>query len=325
MIELQSVWGWEPALYLFLGGLGAGTFVVSAIIFLLEKVHRKTCAICMWTAAACLCVGLGLLLMDVEKPFAALAMWQSFSNVGASWMAIGAWILFCAVIVFAACACFVTDKITGKVAIEKRKTWANVLAVIGILLGLGVAAYTGILLKSAPGVPFWNTGILPLLFTVSAMDTGVALVAIIFAIFEAEAAKVTRRNLEVGAVVLILVEVAVLVWFLKTMQTGGNAGAWDSFNAGYAATAMAGADAVLHGSLSFAFWALVVVLGLAVPFLVAVYEIATAKKEEAGKSGRAIAIAGAACALIGGCALRFVVLLAGAHADIVVQSIANIL
>ena len=324
MIELQSVWGWEPALYLFLGGLGAGTFVVSAIIYLLEKVHRKACAVGMWTAAACLCVGLGLLLMDVEKPFSALLMWRSFGNVGASWMAIGAWILFAAVIVFVLCAIMLTDRISGKIAVEKRKMWANILAGIGIVLGLGVAAYTGILLKSAPGVPFWNTGILPLLFTVSAMDTGVALVAIIFAIMEPATAKVTRRNLEICAVVLILVETAVLIWFLKTMQAGGPLGAWDTMNAGYAATAVAGVGTLLQGKLSFAFWALVVVLGLAVPFLVAIFEIATAKGENA-KGGRLVAIIGSACALVGGCALRFVVLLAGAHADIVVDTIANLL
>ena len=34
MIELQSVWGWQPALYLFLGGMGAGAFVVAAVLYL---------------------------------------------------------------------------------------------------------------------------------------------------------------------------------------------------------------------------------------------------------------------------------------------------
>ena len=42
-----------------------------------------------------------------------------------------------------------------------------------------VAAYTGILLMSAPGVPLWNTLLLPCLFTVSALDTGVALVELV--------------------------------------------------------------------------------------------------------------------------------------------------
>ena len=323
MIAFQSVWGWEPALYLFLGGLGAGTFVAAAVIYLSSKDHRLPVSCAMWTAVLCLCVGLALLLADVVKPFRALAMWQSFGNVGSSWMAIGAWVLFAAVIVFAVCAFMLTDKWAAKIPVEHRRTWANILSPIGILLGLGVAAYTGILLKSAPGVAFWNTGILPCLFTVSALDTGVALMAIIMAVCERPSAKV-RYGLEIAAAVLIVVEVAVLVWFLTAMANGGNA-LWGKFNADYAATAAASADAVLHGSLSFAFWALVVACGLALPLCVAVFEIATAKK--AGAEGPAITlpIIGAAGALLGGCALRFVVLFAGAHADITMSAIANML
>ena len=38
MIELQTVWGWQPALYLFLGGMGGLALMSAAeIIQLLDK------------------------------------------------------------------------------------------------------------------------------------------------------------------------------------------------------------------------------------------------------------------------------------------------
>ena len=35
---LQTIWGWQPALYLFLGGMGAGTFVMAAVLFFISAV-----------------------------------------------------------------------------------------------------------------------------------------------------------------------------------------------------------------------------------------------------------------------------------------------
>ena len=32
MVELQTTWGWLPAIYLFLGGLGAGAFLTVSIL-----------------------------------------------------------------------------------------------------------------------------------------------------------------------------------------------------------------------------------------------------------------------------------------------------
>ena len=38
MITLQSVWGWQPSLYLFLGGMGSGAFAVLSVLFLIVAI-----------------------------------------------------------------------------------------------------------------------------------------------------------------------------------------------------------------------------------------------------------------------------------------------
>ena len=62
MIELQSVWGWQPALYLFLGGMGAGAFVVAAVLYLRcgSKAGKRWPCLpgvpsCAWQWAFCAC------------------------------------------------------------------------------------------------------------------------------------------------------------------------------------------------------------------------------------------------------------------------------
>ena len=98
MDSLQTIWGWQPALYLFLGGLGAGTFLTAGILFLKDRGrHRRALCLGMWFSVICLCVGLLLLVTELINPLRGLMLWQSFSNF-TSWMTYGAWLVFAAVI-----------------------------------------------------------------------------------------------------------------------------------------------------------------------------------------------------------------------------------
>lgn len=321
MIELQTVWGWQPTLYLFLGGLGAGTFLVAALVHLFTRKHEKIVCMGMWSAVAFLAVGLGFLLMEVTAPLRALMMWQSFSQFD-SWMAIGAWLLFAGIVVFVIAAFAATKPLYTLVKVTDKTACAvkTLCSALGIVFALCIALYTGILLKSAPGVPFWNTGMLPALFTVSAIDTGVAFMAILTAVFEKEAHGL-RFKMELATIALIIVETAVLVLFVTYMLGGGNE-FFEGLEVGYCATATASAQNWLEGQLAAPFWGLVVTVGLAVPFVVAIVQCA-AKLGPVPE--RALAVLGATCVLVGGCALRFITLLAGAHVDIVVNAIGALL
>ena len=69
MIELQTAWGWQVALYLFLGGLGAGTFIAATLLgFVRRKRHRRALAVSYWIAVACIAAGLLSLLSEVVHP-----------------------------------------------------------------------------------------------------------------------------------------------------------------------------------------------------------------------------------------------------------------
>ena len=379
MIELQSVWGWQPALYLFLGGMGAGAFVVAAVLYLrCGSKAGKTVAVSAWCSIVCLAVGLLCLLPELTNPLRGLLLWQSFSNFS-SWMTIGAWVLVAALVVFGVFAVLSTEKTAALVSqawkglYAKRHRVLSVLAIVGIVLGIGVAAYTGILLMSAPGVPLWNTPLLPFLFTVSGLDTGIALVEVVSVANAKKEALPSRghRLMEKLVVVLVVVEAIVLAVLLTSMHAGGpqvDGGASGS------ATAALSADLLTTGSLAPWFWALVVACGLAMPLLAALTGLISHRGKRPAKAvgqagersdrgleapdgprgqgfadscdsvkvsssdaaprdleskpaegkGGGMVLAGAFGALVGGCALRFVVVLAGVHADPVADATAQL-
>lgn len=320
MEGLQVVWGWQPALYLFLGGMGAGAFIAAMFVYLREgEKCRGTAVVSVLASIVCLVVGLLLLLSELITPLRGMMMWQSFSNF-TSWMTFGAWIVFAAVVVFMLVA-ICMGKRSGAIVSKVWKGFeglapklTRILGIVGMLLGLCVAAYTGILLMSAPGVPLWDTPLIPCLFTVSALDTGIALVEVVAFIFhkKEEMGEKTAKILEIAVVVLVVLELVVLALLLTSMM-----GATDNV---IAAAAAQSASILVEGQLAPFFWGLVVAVGLALPLVAAVLAVVMKSKKAC-----VISLVGAIGAMAGGCTLRFVIIMAGLHADPVMGAVAVLL
>ena len=293
MDMLQTDWGWQIAVYLFLGGLAAGTLFVMGLINVRRpgRFTRAT-AVAAWASVACLGVGLLMLLADVSEPLRALMLWQSFSHFG-SWMTIGAWLLFFGVICAGVWALAATVAAVKGEKAARAKKLVRGLAPVAIVFGVCIAAYTGILLSVLKAHPLWNTALLPVLFTVSAIDTGVALSAIILLLCakDEEEKEEVHAKLERGTVILVVAEIVVLVGLLAVVGTQSTTGA-------------ASIGLLVGGPLAIPFWAFVV-LGLLAPGAIAIL----GSRRESAKP--ALGILGNALCLAGGCALRFLILLAG--------------
>lgn len=375
-METQLMWGWQSALYLFLGGMGAGAFLVVGVLYLRDcATDRNLLAASTWAALACVGVGLMLLLSELSAPLRGLMMWQSFSHF-TSWMTFGAWLAFAAMVLFFVCALLLTKPSNAFLkkaipALERKEEGVlRVLVVAGMVFAAGVAVYTGMLLMSAPGIGLWNTPLLPCLFTVSAVDTGVALVELIALACVFTLGEPSERFLRRCVVALVCIEMVVVAAFCVTSASGSPSA---SYSAGV----------LLTGEFALPFWAVFVSVGLALPLLAAFLGLrvsspqgvpvaqsvlssqdapapasaeasapaalqgiratqdgqdASAQQPEsacvreagerdapAPRARRGIAAltcVGALGALVGGCALRFLVLFAGAHADLVAATIA---
>lgn len=309
----RLVWFWAQALYLFLGGMGAGAFIMAAVLYLVDGTkHRFIVCISMWVALASLIAGLLLLLTDLINPARGAMMQLSFRNF-TSWMAWGAWGMVFAVLFFGLSALLAT-RLVGNWLNKKWKCYTpanakllrRVLACVGIAFGVFAALYTGMLLKGAKGVPLWGTYLLPCLFAISAIDTGVALVkvlAVAVAKFD-PLAKKAALLMERIVIILAVLELVTLAVFLETA---------------FAGAAAPSAAMLVSGELAAPFWIMVVLVGLILPLFMALVGIFGKVK-----GGRLMMI-GAVGALIGGCAMRFLILAAGVHVPLVSQALANLL
>ena len=295
-IGLQTTWGWEIAVYLFLGGLAAGTICAVAIINLATgERFKNTVRFGAWAGVIALAVGTLALLIEVGKPFRAIVLFRSFVNFD-SWMALGAWFLIIGLLLYGLYALSWTGWIAERISPLLR--WRTILSILVIPISLGIALYTGVLLGVLWSHPLWNTWLLPSLFTASALDTGVVLATAYATLRESsEGAVHLKKALEVSTVALIALEGTILGSYLGTMLSSDSEAAALS------------AQVLTTGSLSQYFWVIVVGLGLAVPFLVSLVLII--RSDIARRTREIFPMLGIISCLAGGFTLRLVVLLAG--------------
>jgi formate-dependent nitrite reductase membrane component NrfD len=290
------IWTWEVAMYLFLGGLTAGIMVFAALMTVRNKDRVAPFATTRLALLApiVLSVGMTTLFLDLEHKLFVYRFYTSFQIT--SPMSWGAWILIVVYpisilqimstmrIGYSPLASFVDKQTIGRLIIDwcERYRVQIAFAVIPFAVALGI--YTGILLSAFGARPFWNSGVLGLLFLVSGMSTAAALVVLI-ARQKSEKELFTRLDL-----VLILAEIALVVLLLISLASGS----------GQHIEAL---QSVMGGSYTLAFWVLFVGFGLLIPLLLEILEISGINKS--------LAVLAPVLVLIGGYALRQVVMDAG--------------
>ena len=291
------VWGWQIAWYLFLGGLGAGATLTSLVasrsgsrFAAIERAGATLAGPAVAFGTALLVLDLGMGRREPWRLVYLYANWQS----PMTW---GTWILT----LFIPIALLHSLAVTGAMAPRFERFVApvrrvSVRAQSGLKLAAGVLAlstaiYTGVLLSVPPSFPLLNSWLLPVLFLVSALSTGLS-AAVLGGYLMARRQSVELdlhrwSRIHIGLVVL---ELGVLL-------------AWLSLGSGSPAGGTS-VDMVVSGSLAPIFWGGVVVTGLVAPVLAFIVET----RQRGHNAG--LALAGDAGVLAGGLALRYLVLLA---------------
>jgi formate-dependent nitrite reductase membrane component NrfD len=91
-----------------------------------------------------------------------------------------------------------------------------VVSILGIVFAVLTMAYTGVLLGASKGVPFWRSGVVPVVFVVSALVTGHFSIMLGVAFFggSGEAGE-PLHTMAVEAAVLVALEVLAILFFLQ--------------------------------------------------------------------------------------------------------------
>jgi formate-dependent nitrite reductase membrane component NrfD len=284
--QMQREWSWLVAIYLFLGGIGGGAYTIAAINGFVGDSGNASTEVGLWIGFPALLIGSLCLLADLGSPQRALLAGMMPRT---SWIARGFWII--TVFMILAFLHLVLLRFTG-VGDAVLKT----IAVAGIVFAVMTMAYTGILLSASKGIPFWRSGVVPVVFVVSALVTGHFTIMLGVVLFYPGAETLeTMRTMALEAAGLVVLEVLAIVFFLQA--------AWKLPDPRESAERILRNRAFIIGYF---------VLGLGAP-LVLMPLLTRAIAGGGGGGSVALAAVGAVLGLVGGLILRQAVLICGAY------------
>lgn len=184
-----EVWDWRIVIYLFLGGLSAGMLVMCSIANLrIPKGPVEELAQCVRApliAFIILAVGAQFIILDLAKPQSLIWGYLTFQPL--SLMSWGTWgvpavLLANALYILAVIPKQDRPKLRLPILIslsEKLAPYMRPIAKLNFALGIFLGIYTGVLLSSFAAIPLWNNATLPILFLVSSLSSGAAMIVII--------------------------------------------------------------------------------------------------------------------------------------------------
>lgn len=221
---------WEApiVIYLFLGGLGGGIFFLSALFDLIIAPGSGPLFFApVFFALAALALGCFFLVFELGQP---PVFWRVFTTKTAiiKW---GAVLLSVAMIfgfVWWASYLYVLGwEWTFGLAAALEGVRPIMLGVAGVA-GFGIMVYTGVMLSTLKAHAFWATPALPVLFTVSALSTACAAIALsLGGALQLEGvalllAELIHEIVHTVDIVLVVAEIVVLLVMVLSFYGAGN-------------------------------------------------------------------------------------------------------
>ena len=206
--QLQKEWGLQIAVYLFLGGVGGGAYTIAGINSFLGKSMELSTTVGLWIGFPALLIGSLFLLTDLGNPRMAIL---AGLKPGTSWIARGTWII--SIFMVFSFLHLVLHQFTEA---GKTAAWMNIIAGIGIVFAILTIAYTGLLLGASKGIPFWRSGVVPVVFAISALVTGHFLIMLGMVLFNEGATTASQLNvMATEAAALVVLELLAIWFFLQ--------------------------------------------------------------------------------------------------------------
>ncbi len=337
--RIDIYWNWAVAVDLFVAGISAGAFIISALAYFIgEERYEKITRMGAYISPFPLLIGLGCLIYDLERPH---LFWKLLLTVQInSIMSLGAWLLVLfSLISFLHFYLWLPerydlvallksipsryDRIKLVAALKQSRFLEGLrhenlirnrglIAGIGIPVAIAVGIYTGVLLGVLSARPFWNNPMLPMLFLLSAVQTGAAGICFFGCFLKAprgghdeefEANKFLISTIDFTMMIFSLIAVFLFVMGLYIAPR----------------SSVAAASLIMGGEFTFLFWLVAVGVGILIPMVIEAYELTPhfLKRVPLREHNRYLSGAVAVFVLLGGLTLRYVVVYAGQMAHVI--------
>ncbi len=292
---MELTWGLMIVIYLFTAGLSAGAMITSNLAFLyggqeFERVSRLGAYLSPFPIS----LGLGVLVLDLGSPF---NFYQLFLTLElSSPMSYGSWIiLFFTMLSFVYLYLWLPETYQRIGQTQQLERWKKHLAKLMPFLSIAVASYTGLLLNAAVR-PIWNAPLLPILFLVSALSTGVAAVIMISNLSPWKRARHKELHVLTKADAGLIILECLIILIMIVMGRSSSASELMAFSS------------LLVGNYVWVFWLLIVGLGLIIPLFMELMEL---KGKIPVKWVWPVTISSSFLVLFGGFFVRYVITYAG--------------
>ncbi|RME56598.1 MAG: molybdopterin oxidoreductase, partial [Caldilineae bacterium] len=197
-------WGFWIAFYIYFIGLSAGSFLLSTLVYVFGvKRFEAVGPLALFQALACLLMGMFLIFIDLGHP-------ERFLNVFIhwNWTSVLAWeslfYVFYTIIILAELYYVLRPALARRARTGTSLNWLyrllargdqdpgpewrerasrrmRILGLIGIPVAIGVHGGTGAIFAVVKSRPTWYTGLFPIIFLVSALASGGALLTFLAA------------------------------------------------------------------------------------------------------------------------------------------------
>jgi len=283
-----GVWGWPIWTYLWAAGVAGGGFFAAFLVNLFTRnSHKSMLRVSTVIGVPLVLIGTLLLVIDLGNPLWSWHLFVTFLPL--SPMSVGSWVLLlwsvCAIVLTV--LWFAEDYEPAKGQhnlLSSAVSWLRPLVRLSGVLGwfaFGLAvlliSYTGVLLTTTSR-SMWATMLLPGLFVVSAVATGLAANVLAHVLLRRKIAHEFCR----AGVFLCVLEAAVLIAFLASVPSA----------------------VLLGGPLSWWFWIGVALVGLLIPFVLDAFSSRAARIAP-------LVLASTTGVLLGGLVLRAVIVIGG--------------
>ena len=295
----QSVWRWKIAAYLFFAGTGGGAIVIGVLGDFLG--YRFPANIAVAFGVAAIAFSTIFLILDLGHPEKFL---RAMRHPETSWISRGVFILSAAILSGALVVFLWVGPLGGHfVSLARFREAAEAAAFI---FALATCIYTGILLGIVISRPFWNNPLLPVLFLISAISTGIGGIFLVAPLacsalgFAGHETAQFLGRLESWDILLVLAEaIAVYLYFTLVFDRAPEAAAL-----------------LLKGRLAGLFWGGFLGAGLLIPMVIEVFSSVM----HVGTSPWFSPMAAGIFLLAGGFLMRLLILAAGIRSPLVVRT-----
>jgi len=295
----QNVWRWKIAAYLFLAGTGAGAVIVGILgDFMGYAIPAK---ISIAFGVPVVASSTLFLIMDLGRP---TKFFRAMLHPGTSWISRGFYIVSALIISGGSVVILWVWPFGSVLAANQGLRFA--LEAVVLTFAVATCVYTGILIGVVISRPFWNNPLLPILFLISAVSTGIGgvfcitpIVSSVLRITDFETAAFLNR-LESVDIILVIAE-AITIYLYLTLVFD---------------RAPEAASLLLKGQLAGLFWGGFLVAGLLVP-LVIEFDVAVV---HGGAAPPLAPLFTGMFLLLGGFLMRLLILAAGIRSPLIVRT-----